>query len=201
RFRSKRSAPSVFPLWGWQANRAAPHDLGRETGGNDWQKCHSGTFGDRHCIGQIMRIRMISVLSKCRDVATFHAIQWALRKRPTSAVLPWWTAPRNVWRRSKSDSESLLAVWQAVWHSPGWASVAMRVGCIQSALVAATVADKIIAEQYASTVESKAYVGAPYADDSGNPATVATIKDWCHLMTRLEKRHDVAFGCLAGGVV
>ena len=61
----------------------------------------------------------------------------------------------------------------------GWLEAATNVGRVQAALVAETVAARIIAESYAKIVESKTYIGAPYIDADGSRRHVADLDEFC----------------------
>jgi pyrimidine operon attenuation protein/uracil phosphoribosyltransferase len=64
-------------------------------------------------------------------------------------------------------------------QAESWVVIGKLVGRMESALVAATVSDRIIAESYRSIVESKAYIGIPYKTAEGNGETVSSLDEFC----------------------
>jgi hypothetical protein len=64
-------------------------------------------------------------------------------------------------------------------QTAGWIDAAMHAGRVQSALVAATVSERIIAESYRAIAESKGYEGVPYTDAGGSRKHVSSLDEFC----------------------
>jgi hypothetical protein len=74
-----------------------------------------------------------------------------------------------------------LAAAATTDQARNWIHAAQAGGVLQAMSFIRTVADSALIDMYANVKKSKSYVGMPYTDEHGKPATVATVEEYCRI--------------------